>query len=150
MTRPRSAGALSGLFLLAGIALAAPEAPDPEPPSPRARSSATSGDFTVRVDNTGIVSASNKFGQLLWKSQALKPRKLGEGQVVIEGDHVAVLHGGNLYALDLRSGKNLWHRFPAFTEANLSVKGGKVTLAHKGKREVVDLKTGRLLEGKAK
>jgi outer membrane protein assembly factor BamB len=147
MTRSRIAGALSGLFILAGIALAAPEAPDPEPPSPRAKSSATSGAFTVNVANNGLISASNKLGQLLWRAQVAKFAPAVEGQVLIEGDHVVVAQGGVLSNLDLRSGKLLWQRTGALRDGNLSIKGNKVILTQKGKREVVDLKTGRVLSG---
>jgi outer membrane protein assembly factor BamB len=147
MMRLQFAGALSCLFLVAGVLLAV-EDPDPEPPKPRAKSSATSGDYVVKVDNNGMVSASNKRGQLLWRTHALKAQYMEDGQVIIAGDHVAVLHGGNLFALDLRSGKLLWNRFATLPKGKLSVKGDRVTVAHKGKREAVDLKTGKLLEAK--
>jgi hypothetical protein len=69
-----------------------------------------------------------------------------EGQVAIDGDYVVVHQGGMTSALDLRSGKMFWRRIDALGEGSLSVKAGKATLTHKGKKEVFDVRTGKLLE----
>jgi hypothetical protein len=148
MFRPRVAGIVSGLLLLAGAAGAAPDAPDPEPPNTRAGSSATSGNLTVKVDNIGNIAATDKRGRMVWATSLVKGRALpGEGQVLIQGDRVVVAKGGVIDALDLRTGKLFWQRLGLLRDARLSIKGDRITLKEKSKREVIDLKTGRFLEG---
>ncbi len=135
---------VASLLLLAGAVVA--DGPDPEPPKPLAGSTAKSGDFVVSVDRTGIVNASNKFGQLLWKCQLARRGGAADGQVVIEGAHVVVALSGMTSALDLRSGKMFWRRINGLAGGALAVKNGKVILTHRGKKEVLDLRTGKLLE----
>jgi hypothetical protein len=146
MVRPLVAGLLASLLLLAGVARTVAEDPDPEPPKPRSPSMAKSGDYTVTIDKTGIVNASNKLGQLLWKARLARRGVPKEGQIAIDGDYVVVAQSGITCALDLRSGKTFWRRINGLGDAALKVKDGKATLTVKGKKEVIDIRTGRVLE----
>jgi hypothetical protein len=132
------------LILLGGLALAEPN-PEPEPP---VGSSATSSGLTIRVEKNGIITATNKRGEKLWTTMFRKGELVdAKGQVVIARALAVVAQAGFVYSLEVATGRIIWSRDGLLSRsAVLSVKGAKVTLQQGAKRQVLDLKTGKLLE----
>ena len=133
------------LALLAGFARAV-EDPDPEP-RPRVGPSATSGGLTVRVDKTGLITATNKRGKTLWVTAFMKGVDVdARGQVVIAGGYAVIAQADFVYSVETATGRIVWSTARDSRAAGLSVKGEKVTLKRGGRRQVIDLKTGKVLE----
>jgi outer membrane protein assembly factor BamB len=144
MARPVLVGILT-LALLVGFVRAV-EDPDPQPP-PRVGSSATSGDVTVRIDKTGLITATNKRGKNLWSTAFTKGVDVGaKGQVLIAGGHAVIAQADLVYSLETDTGRIVWSVARDSRSSVLGVKGQKVTLKSGGKRQAIDLKTGKVLE----
>jgi outer membrane protein assembly factor BamB len=134
------------LLLLTALGVAADE-PDPEPkPRSRFASSATAGGYMVKVDDNGVVTGSDKDGRLLWKCLPVALRQQGKGVLAIAGDYVVVLKGGNLCTLQLATGKILWSREGKLPKPRARISGEKIILSQGARRQVIDLKTGTLLQ----
>jgi outer membrane protein assembly factor BamB len=144
MERSVLVGCILTLVLRAGLALAAEPNPEPEP---AVGSSATSSGLTIRVEKNGIITATNKRGEKLWTTMFRKGKLVdAKGQVVITRVYAVVAQAGFVYSLEVATGRIIWSRDGLSRSAQLSVKGAKVTLQHGAKRQVFDLKTGKLLE----
>jgi hypothetical protein len=64
--------------------------------------------------------------------------------VAIAAGHAVVAQAGFVYCLEVPTGRIIWSR--AGLARLISVKDQKVTLKQGTKRQVLDLKTGKLLE----
>jgi outer membrane protein assembly factor BamB len=145
MARTDLAGGILALALVAGFAGAADD-PDPEP-APRVGPSATSGDLTVRVYKTGLITATGKHGKRLWATDNVKGVDVNaRGQVVIVGGHAVIAQAGSVFSLETDTGRVVWSAARDSGSSVLSVKGQKVTLKRGAQRQVIDLKTGKVLE----
>jgi outer membrane protein assembly factor BamB len=135
-----------GLLLLgSALSLAAARADDTDPEPPN-RSAVKAGGLTVKADRDGALTATDSDGKRVWeykcKGAQSRPQLIG-------GDRLLALYADALAAVDPRTGELVWElKLTDLTNQawTMALKGGEVTLSTRGRREVVDARTGKVLK----
>jgi hypothetical protein len=143
MTRLLTLSALMVALAAGGATTHADEDGDPVPARKHDSGTAKSGDYVVKAGKDGIVSAT-RAKQAVWQANV---RGAGDGQVAIVADSMVVVAYDRMQAaLDLQSGKMFWQRQGGLAAAKMKVDGARLVFTSGNSREVIDVRTGRLLE----
>jgi outer membrane protein assembly factor BamB len=133
------------LYALLAFALwvAPARADDPEPPD---RHQAKAAGLTIKASRGGALTASDAQGKAVWTFERKGAR--GRPQLV-GGARLLALDRDALWALDARTGKLLWElRLTDLREQKwtMSLGGDEVTISTRGRKEVIDARSGRVLK----